>query len=209
MTLFDIIAALILGVSLMMGLVRGAMYEVTRVAAFVLAVFVSVFALRLTGPVAAQAIHPRWAANIAAVIIVFLAAYVLVRVIGGALTRRVQQTKGLGALDRLVGGGFGLVRGLVALGVIGLVISAALPPPRTPAWIADAKLYPLSRSSGAALRALAPKGTAFAAGLKSRMGGALAEDGSPQATSAVGQSQDSGYSAAARRGLDDVVEKTR
>jgi hypothetical protein len=98
----------------------------------------------------------------------------------------------------------------VVLGVIGLILGVVMPYDKTPSWIADAKLYPLSRASATALRALAPKGAAVAAGLRPAYDRAVDAEGSSRpASSAVGQSEDSGYTAAARKGLDDVVEKSR
>jgi membrane protein required for colicin V production len=214
MTLFDLFTLIILGVSLIVGLARGAIQEVANVASFVLAVFIAMFALRFTGPIAVRSIHPAWAANAAAVVVVFLAAYLLLRVIAGMLTRTVHQTKALGAIDRLIGGGFGLLRGLVLLGVIGLLLSVLLPPERMPAWITSAKSYPLAQGSAVALRALAPRGAALAATLKPALGKVAAaaaggDSGQSPQSSAVGQAGDSGYSAAARKGLDDVLEKSR
>jgi len=210
MTLFDLITLLILGVSLIVGLARGAIQEVANVASFVLAVFIAIFALRFTGPIAVKSVHPAWAADAVAVVVVFLAAYLLLRVTAGALTRSVHQTKALGAIDRLIGGGFGILRGLVLLGVIGLLLSVLLPPERMPAWITSAKSYPLAQGSAVALRALAPRGAALAATLKPTLKPTLgkpAGDDQPQ-SSGVGQNTDSGYDAAARKGLDDVVEKS-
>jgi membrane protein required for colicin V production len=215
MTLFDIIALLILGVSAVVGLARGGIREVANVASFILAIFIATYALRYTGPIAVKAVRPVWAANAVAILIVFVAAYVLLRVTAGALTKSAHKTKGLGALDRLIGGGFGLLRGLVLLGVIGILLSVAMPYDRTPGWITNAKLYPLSLASATALRALAPKGAMVAASIKPAVDTAISEEGaaagagSPPATSSgVGQSEDSGYSAAARKGLDDVVERS-
>ena len=210
MTLFDIVALLILGVSVVTGLARGATREVTNVAAFVLAVFVSIFALRVTGPIAVKTVHPIWAANTVAVLLVFVAAYAVFRIVGGAMTRNVRQARGLSGLDRLIGGGFGLLRGLVLLGVIGLLLNAVMSPDHTPGWIANAKLYPLARASGTALRVLAPRGAAIAGGIKPEFDKAVrSEDQAPTSSSEGGQSSDSGYSATARKALDDVVEKSR
>ena len=108
------------------------------------------------------------------------------------------------------------MRGLVLLGVIGLLLSVVMSPEHTPTWISNAKLYPLARSSAVALRVLAPKAPAIAANLKPAIDKAVRVEGAvheiqstePQ-SSAVGHSNDSGYSAAARKGLDDVVEKSR
>lgn len=208
MTLFDIIALLILGVSCLVGLTRGALREVTTVVAFVLAVFIALLTLRFTAPLARAAVHPSWAGTAVAVIIVFLAAYVLLRVLAGALTRGVHNTKVLGATDRVIGGGFGLVRGLVVLGLFNLLFHAATPADQAPAWITRAKLYPLAQAAASALRVLAPKGLAVAHRLSPSIASAVNEGtaDSPQHSDS-GQSRESDYAGAARRGLNDAVEK--
>ncbi len=224
MTLFDIIAALVLGVSLIAGLVRGALREVTTVAAFVLAAFLSIFCLRFTGPIALKSMHPAWAATATAVIVVFLAVYILFRIMGSALARRVDRTQALGTLDRLIGGGFGLVRGLVLIGLFALVTGALIPADRTPDWIGRAKLYPLAQASATALRALAPRYMQAAQAIKPRIDKAMVDsvaaaarqgakpavdDAPAPAPAPKPRHGDAGYSAAARKALDEVVEKSR
>lgn len=162
MTLFDVIALVLLVVSALIGLVRGAMREVMTVFAFVAAVIAAVFGLRFTGPIARAAIEPSWAGNAAALLIVFVAFYILFRVLGSGLQKRVHQTQALGTLDRVIGVGFGLIRGLVALGVFHLVFHAATPADRVPQWISGAALYPLSKTCAKALSKLAPEGSAVA-----------------------------------------------
>ena len=208
MTLFDIIALLILGVSTVVGLVRGALREVTTVVAFVVAVFIALMALRFTAPLARAAVHPAWAGNAVAVIVIFIAAYVLIRVIAAAVTRNVHDTKVLGTVDRLIGGAFGLLRGLVALGLMTLLFHAATPPEQVPAWISQAKLHPVAEASATALRTLAPKGLAMAHQLTPSLTNAV-KGGDPSQTSDGGQSPENGYDHAAQKGLDDVVEKSR
>jgi membrane protein required for colicin V production len=210
LTLFDIIALLILSVSTLVGFVRGALREVTTVVAFVIAVAIAIFTLPFTGPVARAAVHPSWAANAVAVLIVFLAVYILVRVIASAVTRGVHSTQALGTVDRVIGSGFGLIRGLVVLGLFNLAINLVPPPSGVPAWVGAAKLYPLSLDCARTLLALAPKGSALAGRLTPAIKNAVTGESSPPATSsAIGQSQDNGYSHAARKGLDDAVEKSR
>ena len=209
MTLFDIIALLILGVSCVVGLVRGALREVTTVVAFVVAVFVALLSLRFTAPLARAAVHPAWAANAVAVIVVFLAAYLLIRVLAGALTRTVHDTQILGTADRLIGGAFGLLRGLVALGLMTLLFHAATPPEQVPGWISEAKLHPLAEMSATALRTLAPKGLSIAHRLSPALSKAVRSGGDPSQGDSSSQSPETGYSHAAEKGLDDVVEKTR
>lgn len=162
MTLFDLIAVLILAVSALIGFVRGASREVMTVFAFVVAAVVSIFALRFSGPLARNLIDPDWAANAAAVLVVFVLAYIAARMAGSGLTRRLHNTHALGTADRVTGVGFGLLRGLIMLGVFHLVFHAATPPDRVPQWMSGAALYPLADESANALKKLAPEGSAVA-----------------------------------------------
>jgi len=210
LTLFDIIALLILSVSTLVGFARGALREVSTVVAFVIAVAVAIFALPYTGPMARAAVHPSWAANTVAVLIMFLAVYILVRVLASALTRGVHSTQTLGTVDRVIGAGFGLIRGLVVLGVFNLAFNLAPPPSGVPAWVGHAKLYPLSADCARTLLALAPKGSALAGRLAPAITGAVTrETAESPSSSAIGQTPDNDYSHAARKGLDDAVEKSR
>jgi len=156
-TAFDYAAGLLLLVSGLFGFARGATHEITTVLALVAAAILSVAALRFTGPLALHAIHTPWLATAAAVLLTFILVYAVLRLIGGALTRGVKQTS-LSGLDRLLGFGVGLVRALVAMGGFILLIDAATPPERMPAWITGAKLYPLASAASGALRTFAPQG---------------------------------------------------
>ncbi|MGA0601170.1 CvpA family protein [Caulobacter sp. KR2-114] len=161
MSLFDVVAGLVLIVSGLIAFIRGATREVTTVLAFIAAIFVAVYGLRFSGPIARHAIHTAWIANTAAVLLLFVFAYILFRVIGGALTQKVRQTA-LSGLDRLLGLGIGLVRGAVVVGAFTLLINAATPPERMPAWIKDAKLYPAASGVASILRSVAPEGLRMA-----------------------------------------------
>src|SRR5215212_7752416 len=108
--MFDLIVLLILAVSAIIGFVRGAVREVVTVVAFVLSVLIAVVLLRFTAPLFRHVIHPDWLASTAALIVIFLAAYIALRVIGGHMTERVKRVRHLGTFDRVVGLGFGLVR---------------------------------------------------------------------------------------------------
>lgn len=193
MTLFDLIAIFILLISAVIGLVRGAVREVITVFAFVLAVLVALLSLRFTGPVARQAIEPAWAANTVAVLVVLVAAYILIRVLGAGISRKVNDVESLGTFDRVGGLGFGLLRGLVALGVFHLVFTAATPVDRVPRWISEAALYPLSKTCAKALRKLAPEGSAVAGRLAPHLEQAVRDgSGDPEAGSAApGQTTES------------------
>lgn len=162
MSLFDLAAGLVLVVSALVGWFRGAAREVATLAALVVAAVAALYALRYSGPVARHAIHTPWLANIAAILIVFTAAYILLRVAAAAVSRRLQRTSGLSDMDHLAGAGFGLARALVILGLANLTLTAVTPPERIPAWISGAMLYPVSAVSARALKAFAPQGARLA-----------------------------------------------
>ena len=176
MTGFDYAAGFLLLISGVVGLARGATREVTTVVAFVLAAIVAVASLRFSGPIAATAIHARWLANTAAILAVFIIVYILFRLLGGAVTQTVRQT-GLSGADRILGFAIGLVRGVVVLGAFALLLDAAMPPERMPAWISDARLYPLADAAGGALRAFAPRGMKVAHDVAPALAGAVEGDG--------------------------------
>lgn len=201
MTLFDVIALAVFAVSAIVGFVRGGVREMLNVVSLIAAALVAVFGLRVSGPIMRDMMDPDWTGNVAAVVIVFVGAYIALRIGGAFLARRLHATHALGALDRAVGTGFGLLRALVVLGAFALVFNAATPPERVPQWISGAALYPLTSAAGEVLKAFAPKGMDMAGQLKPAIEDAV-RDGSRDPA-------DGGVGAQAREGLGDVVEKTR
>jgi membrane protein required for colicin V production len=197
-TTFDLIALVILLGSIGVGYVRGASSEVVTVIASILAVVIAVVGLRISGPVARHVIQVAFLANALALVVVFAIAYAMLRLIGRRLTRRIAGAGAGSGADKLLGAVFGLLRGIVALGVLFLIFSLATPPERTPGWVKHAALYPLSRAAGHVLIALGPEGLAVAHKVVGEPG-----DGSSPA------SDGPGYDAASRKGVDDLVEKTR
>jgi len=200
MTLFDIIAGLLLLASGVFGFIRGFTREVTTVLAFIAAAVIAVWALRYTGPLVRDAIHTPWLAYTAAVLAVFIIAYVVLRLLAGQLTQRVRQTTALSSLDRVLGLGVGLVRGVVIVAAFALLITVSTPKERMPPWLTKARLWPLANASASVLKTVAPDG------LK------MAKDVAPSVRDAFekgAKKGDRGYDERQRRSMDDVVEKTR
>jgi membrane protein required for colicin V production len=197
-TLFDLIAGLVLLASALVGLARGATREVTTVIAFAIAVVLAVLGWRFVSPIVQQAIHIVWIANTAAILLIFLFVYVVLRLGAGALTRRVQQTAGLSGFDRILGLLIGAVRGLVVIGAFALLLNAITPDPK-PDWMTKARLYPVAMAVGDGLREFAPK--------TFRGGHEVA--GATQGPGQWPSGHDPGYSRRVRKSLDVLVEKSR
>lgn len=184
MTAFDWAAGGLLTVSALVGLARGATREVTGLMALFLAAAIALASVRFAGPLFDHLIHPAWIARPAGMAAVFLIAYVILRLVGAALTRGVRGV-GLSGLDRVLGLAVGLVRGLAALGVFALVLGALVPAEHTPGWIGRSHLYPLARGAGDALRAAAPLALGHAHRPPSEPDGASPTVGSTRSQSLV------------------------
>jgi membrane protein required for colicin V production len=207
LTPFDIAAGLVLLVSGVIGYARGATRELTTMIAFVLAALAAVIGLRFTEPVAGHFIHTLWVANTAAVLVTFIAAYIALRMIGGAMTRGVQRTA-LSGVDRVLGLAIGLIRGMLVIGVFALLFEAATPPERMPAWIAKARFYPMAQASAQALQAVAPQGMRAAHEVLPEVTAAV-EGVPPPKGGARPAGTAHGYSNEQRHALDVLVEKSR
>lgn len=203
---FDIVVLSILGLSALVGFIRGAVREMVTALALILAAAAALYGLRFSGPLGRDLIDPDWAGMVAAVIVVFVIVYATLRIIGGGLASRVRDIQVLGLLDRTVGLAFGLLRALVVLGAFHLVFHAATPAERVPRWLTQSVSYPLTAGAAQVLKTFAPKGLDMAGKLRPALEDAV-RDGS---TTAGGDSAGGGgYDPAQRGGLDDLVEKSR
>ncbi|MFC3070211.1 CvpA family protein [Phenylobacterium soli] len=202
MTQFDLIVAVLLLISAGVGWLRGAVREVAAMIALVAAAFLAIFGLPSTAPLARHLIHTQWLAATAALIGVFLVTYGLLRLIGAGIAQRVQKTHVLGLLDRTLGLGIGLVRGLVVLGGLYLMFNAATPKDLRPHWITGSATWPVAEHMGGLMTELAPRGLDLAGRLKPAFERAV-KDGSRDRNASTG------YDARQRGEIDDLVEKSR
>lgn len=205
MTPFDIIAGLLLLVSGVTGWVRGASRELTSALSFIFAAAIALFGLRISGPIFRKLMDPDWAATAAAVLVVFVIFFLIFRLVGGNLTKRLQDSSA-GLLDHAVGATFGVIRACVILGVFNLLLHLATPPDRMPHWVKDSMFYPISEASGQVLKVFAPKGKALAGKLAPAIKDAVHEGGD---NTSGEKSSGKGYDENQRRSMDDLVEKSR
>lgn len=212
LTGFDIFAGAVVLISALLGLMRGGTREVVTLSAFVAGGAAAIFGVRFASPVVRRFIHTPWLAHVVAFVALFLIVYVIVRLIGGRLIQGVRNTS-LSGPDRLFGAAIGVARGAVVVGLVVILIEAATPVERMPAWFTHAKLYPVANIAGHTLRVLAPKGVQVARNIAPTVEGALDGDAdseaSPQERRRMRTARRVGYSDEQRSALDDLVEKTR
>ena len=156
MTGFDAFAILVILASAAAGWVRGGTRELITLLSFVLAAFLSLVSLPLTSRLGRSLIDPDWAGTIFAAVAAFLIIYFGIRIFGSILSKRAQAHPTLGDVDRIVGVFVGAARSLVLLGAIHRVIVAAMPGERTPAWLRDAALRPVSAGAARMIQIILP-----------------------------------------------------
>ena len=132
MTIVDIIVLAILGISVAFGAWRGLVREVLALVAWVAAFLIA----NLLAPDAAKLL-PRAMANeelrlLVSFVVVFIAALVGLSVLA-ILASKLVRIIGLGPSDRVVGGLFGLVRGLLVVMIL-VLLAGLTTVPRQPMW---------------------------------------------------------------------------
>lgn len=142
---FDWLVLLIVGVTAVFGLMRGFIAEVFSLAAWVAGVAAVRFFYRPARALLEGAGAPDTLAALAAVIAPFLLTLLAVKIVGKFLSSATKDSV-VGPFDRLLGLGFGVLKGVLAAGMLFLLTSLALklmpgeePPPD---WLAKAKSAP-------------------------------------------------------------------
>jgi membrane protein required for colicin V production len=155
MNAIDILVLLAIGGCAVLGLMRGFVQETLSLIAWVLAIFAirlfhAVVAEKLTGFVGSPS-----GAAILAFALVFGVTFGLGKLLARAIGRRTRQSI-LGPVDRVLGSGFGAVKGLIGATLVFLAFSLVYDTfygsgARRPDWLSDARTYPLLNASGQAI----------------------------------------------------------
>jgi membrane protein required for colicin V production len=155
MTALDMIVVLLVGWNAVRGWMRGFAWEILSLAAWVVAI---VFLKLLHTPVTEAlvgAVGTRSGAAVLAFALVFgatfLAGKLVARRVGGGVKRSV-----IGPVDRLLGGGFGALKGLILATLLYLAANLVYDTiwgaqAERPDWMADSRTYPLLSASGRAI----------------------------------------------------------
>lgn len=154
---FDGIALAILIGSGLMALMRGFVREALSVTGFVAAALAALWARPVFIGLAREFIPSALVANIVTLGVIFLLVFLAVSFVTGGLVKNVKEGEDVGVVDRALGFVFGLIRGLVILGLILIVFASATPGSAAPAWMAQSRIYPLVNASARVLQTLAPE----------------------------------------------------
>jgi membrane protein required for colicin V production len=132
MTVFDYAVLVIIGISILISLMRGAVREILSLLGWVLAFYVArTYAIQVV-PLLPYGIPSEKLKMLAAFIIVFLAVLLITSLISIALSGLLKEI-GLGWLNRLLGGVFGFLRGLLIVTVL-MILAGMTQLPKDERW---------------------------------------------------------------------------
>jgi membrane protein required for colicin V production len=154
MTVFDIIALLVVGVAAIGGFMRGFVQEVLSLAAWILAVFaIRYLHTDLTAFIDGYIGTPTSAA-ILAFALLLLIPYAAMKLIAGRLGQASRNSV-IGPIDRALGFGFGTVKGVVivviAFSLLVLGSDTLWGSDGRPQWITQARTYPFVNAGSEAM----------------------------------------------------------
>lgn len=195
---FDGIALVILLGSGLMALVRGFVREALSITAFVAAALAALWARPVFIGLGLEFIPNALIANIVVLGIVFLMVFLAVSFVTGSLAKTTKEGEDVGVVDRALGFVFGLLRGLVFLGLLLIVFASATPGSQAPEWMRDARVYPLVNASARALQSLAPEDSRIARTPAISPDEALERDP---------DEDDAAYDRRERQRLDDLINR--
>lgn len=157
MTALDVFVFLLLFGSAAVGFVRGFVHEVISLFAWIVAVaMLKLFHTQLwTGLIDSFG----WDSAAAAVIafaLLFIPSFLLVKLLARSIGGRTRRHAMLGPFDRVLGGGFGALKGLLGATLFFLLANLATdmvygPEAERPAWMTHSRTYPLLNASGRAI----------------------------------------------------------
>ena len=192
----------VLLVSGLLALLRGFVREALSVTAFVAASLATLWSYpALIGP-ARGMIDPDWLAPVAAITFIFLLIYLAVTFVTSSLSTGLAKGEEVNVVDRTLGFSFGILRGLVILGLATIVAAETLGHQgQPPSFITEARIYPLVNATARALQTLAPEGSRIA-------NSQPMPDAAHDPIAETIRNDDTSYRSRDRNRLDDLIGST-
>ena len=208
-TLLDGILLVIMLISAVLAMVRGFVREVLSIGSWVAAAAAAYLLYGSVLPYAKQYISNDYVALGAAIAGVFLVTLIIVSYITMRISDFVLDSR-IGALDRTLGFVFGAARGMLLV-VVGLAFfNWFVPAERQPQWVVQAKSRDLLTSIGLQLQAALPEDPEKTIQEFNRSSRRNADEPQSQTQGQTqgqpqGGSENTGYSAAERQGIDQLT----
>ncbi len=155
MSALDIFVILVLVGGTAVGFVRGFVYEFLSLLAWVAGIAaIKLFHTQLSGGLTGV-VGTSAAGAVLAFALLFVPTFVLVKLLARSVGKKTRRSL-VGPVDRVLGGGFGLVKGLLAATLFFLFANLSTdlvygPQAERPSWMTNSRTYPLLNASGRAI----------------------------------------------------------
>lgn len=160
LTAFDVTVLLVVGLSVLISLVRGATREALTIASWVGAGAIAYYGFGYARELARQTIETAWLADAAAFCVSFIVPLVGFKIAAAVLADHLPGGA-IGIVDRVAGVAFGAARGGVIVAAAYLGLTMAIEPDAQPAWIKEAKVLPYVREGAGWLERFVPEDLAL------------------------------------------------
>ncbi|HEX4026414.1 MAG TPA: CvpA family protein [Rhizomicrobium sp.] len=154
-TFIDCLIVLIIVVSAGYAAWRGFLWETLTIFAWVAAAFACLYFGPYIIPLTRSLVQQDWLASLLAYAAVFLAVFIPLAFMSSRFSESVKKSP-IGPLDRAAGVAFGIVRGLVIVGLAYLAFTYFVPIRNQPRWVTQARLLPMVQSAADVLLTVIP-----------------------------------------------------
>lgn len=155
LTAFDIAALAVIGLSVLIGFLRGVIKETLTIVTWVGAGVVAFFTFPYARELARRTIETEWMADAAALCVVFVVPLIALKVAAEVVADHIPGGT-LGTVDRFAGAAFGAARGAVVVSVAYLALAILVAPEDHPEWVKEALILPYVKDGAALLTRLMP-----------------------------------------------------
>jgi len=155
-TFVDCLIVLIIVVSAGYAAWRGFLWETLTIFAWVAAAFACIYFAPYIIPLTRSLAHADWLASLLAYAAVFLGVFIPLAFMSSRFSESVKHSP-IGPLDRAAGVAFGVVRGLVIVGLAYMAFTYFVPIRNQPHWLTEARLLPMVQTSADVLLSVLPE----------------------------------------------------
>jgi membrane protein required for colicin V production len=154
-TFIDFLVVAVVLISTVYAAYRGFLNETLTILSWAVAAFLTLYFGPFLVPMAKTMISQQWLAPLAAYAGVFVVTFLPLSFMSHRFSQAVKSSP-LGPLDRGLGIAFGVVRGLVIVGIAYLAFTYFMPVPKQPEWLTSSRTLPIMQESASMLASIVP-----------------------------------------------------
>jgi membrane protein required for colicin V production len=201
LTAFDVVVGILVVLAALAGLARGFVGEIVSLLAWAAGIVAVRFFYTPGKLIATKLVGTEAGGAILALVVLFLGAFIIVRVIGGQLSAGTKASV-VGPVDRVLGLGFGAAKGVLGAALLFVLINLTFdtvdPGEPSPPWIAKARTAPTL--------AMISKGLVDFVEERRRVAPDTADASNPHAGLGIPAPGRDGYAPAERSALDKLLD---